>query len=82
MNPGRTVHMHLDVKGLLLHRDAALRPYRRAFTVDGRRTETVADVRRVLVDALSAGMLFLPVGPPCEGWSYHTGCPGHPQEAG
>jgi hypothetical protein len=77
----KVFHAQIDVKGLLLHRDAALRPYRRALVdADGKRCETVEDVRRVLLGCLEAGMLFLPIGVACEGWDYRKGCPGHTKE--
>jgi hypothetical protein len=30
-----------------------------------------------LYDELAKGRRVLPMGPPCEGFSYETGCPGH-----
>lgn len=38
------------------------------------------EVKDVLLDELSKGHEVLPFGKPCEGFSYKTGCPGHPVE--
>lgn len=36
--------------------------------------------RGKLMDELALGRECLPIGKPCEGWNWKTGCPGH-QEA-
>ena len=38
---------------------------------------TYEEVREWLLDRLQEGKRRLPVGEPCEGFSYETGCPGH-----
>lgn len=76
----KSFHVHIDVKEMLTHSDAGLRPFRKAFVVEGVRTSTVTEVRQILVETLANGTLFLPAGQPCEGWSYQTGCPGHERE--
>jgi hypothetical protein len=37
------------------------------------------EVREVLYDELAKGRKVIPMGEPCEGFSYDTGCPGHGQ---
>lgn len=72
-----TVHVHVDVAGLLAQGDADLTIHVGGITLRGRPCETVVDLRRALVECLEAGVKCLPVGQPCEGFSYRTGCPGH-----
>lgn len=68
------IHLCLDVEG-------ALRTYRQwagAFHENGRRL-SAAEVRKYLIDQLALGRRVIPLTePPCEGFSYETGCPGHP----
>jgi hypothetical protein len=35
------------------------------------------EARKILLQELNRGHQVLPFGPPCEGFSYVTGCPGH-----
>jgi hypothetical protein len=39
---------------------------------------TVAELRQAFVEELRQGHEVIPLGEPCEGFSYTTGCPGHP----
>lgn len=38
------------------------------------------DARNYLLDRLAEGKELLPIGEPCEGFDYKTGCPGHEPE--
>jgi hypothetical protein len=38
---------------------------------------TVSDVKDYFLNALAEGKKVIPIGEPCEGFSYITGCPGH-----
>lgn len=70
----RLIHVYLDVRGALLNytdedfvgfRDESgcqMSPY---------------EARSALLDALLSGVAALPIGEPCEGFDYKTGCPGH-----
>lgn len=40
---------------------------------------TADEVRAAFVDELTQGHEVIPIGEPCEGFSYKTGCPGHPK---
>ncbi|HEY7770471.1 hypothetical protein [Longimicrobium sp.] len=72
----KTTHMRLDVKGALMRTDRELG---RLGLVDdeGRDLKDGRKVRSALLDLLGNGVLYLPVGPRCEGWSDREGCPGH-----
>jgi hypothetical protein len=62
------MHASLDVRGAL----SAARRF--PGLVPGKR---VADRREWLLDRLGEGKRYLPLGDPCDGYSYETGCPGH-----
>jgi len=47
---------------------------------DNGRLMTPAEVRRHFEEAKAQGHRILPMNGKCEGWDYHTGCPGHPME--
>lgn len=71
---GCTMHVHWDIRGLLQWPKRKLR----GFLVDERGRKASADeVREWLLDRLAEGKKILPVGEPCEGFSFETGCPGH-----
>lgn len=38
---------------------------------------TADQAKDSILDLLSKGVEYLPIGDPCEGFSYKTGCPGH-----
>lgn len=40
--------------------------------------DNVDEGRAYLKQCLAEGKKVLPIGDPCEGFSYETGCPGHP----
>ncbi len=70
----RVLHMTIDIRGALdMPRGATRRMLRRS---DGS-IPTYEEVRVWLLDRLQEGKRRLPVGEPCEGFSYETGCPGH-----
>lgn len=70
-----TVHLSLDIGGALRWSGRQLRGM---FVHDDGRKMTADEVRGVLIDQLKLGRHVLPLGTPCEGFSYQTGCPGHP----
>ncbi len=41
---------------------------------------SVDELRAAFVEELRQGHEVIPIGEPCEGFSYKTGCPGHPVE--
>lgn len=72
----RTVHCCVDIEGVLRWSDSDLS---KLFTEDGQR-KPGRYVRDWLRLQLANGKRVLPMGDPCEGFSYLTGCPGHPVE--
>lgn len=42
---------------------------------------TPAQVKKQFELWIFEGKRVIPIGDPCEGFSYETGCPGHPAEA-
>lgn len=74
-----TIHMRLDVRGLLGQSKRDLRKWRGAITVNGRTLQTADEIREFLLDQLEQGRPYLPVGN-CPGFDFKTGCPGHRKE--
>jgi hypothetical protein len=79
-----TTHTHLcvSVRGMLHWSARETRRNLKSITKhDGTRYRTVSEFRNALMDELAQGREVLPLtNPPCEGFSFKTGCPGHPQE--
>lgn len=70
-------HPSLDVKWWLAATEQELG---KIFVQNGAKVPAEA-ARMYLLDQLADGILCIPVGEPCEGFSYQTGCPGHETEA-
>jgi hypothetical protein len=74
------IHCCMDVRGWISNYGRATKTERkrmaRGIVVDGREA-TPDEALSAMLDELAAGHLRLPVGWPCEGFSYATGCPGH-----
>lgn len=70
-----TFHMCLDVRGVLTNWKA--RQLTGMFKRADGKPSTAEETRAALLDALAAGKTVLPLGKPCEGFDYTTGCPGH-----
>jgi hypothetical protein len=71
---GLTIHTTLNVRGALEWTPTLLR----GLLHDENGDElSPGDARNALFEELSKGHEFLPIGEPCEGFSYATGCPGH-----
>jgi hypothetical protein len=70
----RTIHMCVDIAGVMRWPDKDLA---NLFTDDGVRRPGKY-VRDWLKLQLAQGKRVLPMGKPCEGFSYTDGCPGHP----
>ena len=68
--------MCLDVRGAL--RNWSDRLMRGVFRDDDGRVLSSAEAREFLFDQVALGRKVIPTGPICEGFSYDTGCPGHP----
>jgi hypothetical protein len=80
----RTVHCCVSVEGLLTWDGHSLRRLIGSITdEDGKPVADVRGIREALTSELAKGHKMLPIGKPCEGFSYETGCPGHdvPDEA-
>lgn len=71
----RTVHCCLDVRGAL--KNMARRQLDGMFRHDDGRKVSADEAKEHLMDAIAKGYEVLPFGPPCDGFSYQTGCPGH-----
>jgi len=72
----KTIHCCIDIRGVLRWKDRDLRgmfAYQNGQKLSGK------EVREVLYDELAKGRKGIPMGEPCEGFSYDTGCPGHGQ---
>lgn len=69
-----TLHMCLSVRGALRWPDAQLRYLCADENGDHLKPD---DVREWLMEQLAEGREVLPMGEPCEGFDYKTGCPGH-----
>jgi hypothetical protein len=67
-------HMCVNIEGVLRWPDSQLS---KLFTEDGKR-KNGRYVRDWLKLQLNQGKRVLPMGEACEGFSYQTGCPGHP----
>jgi hypothetical protein len=73
----RTIHLCVDIRGMIRNLpsgdwDGCCRENGRVLTRDEMFTR--------LCDALAEGKKVLPAGDECEGFSYETGCPGHPHK--
>lgn len=79
----RTIHMCISVRGMLNWSDAETRRNLKSIKKDdGTRFADIREFRRMLMDELAAGHEKLPLhNPPCEGFDYRTGCPGHEEGA-
>lgn len=68
----KTIHMCIDVRGAI---------HRGHFEgmIDSRtgRQLTDREAMDALLDLVAQGVKVVPLGEPCEGFSYETGCPGH-----
>jgi hypothetical protein len=68
-------HMCVDIEGVMRWPDGHLR---RLFSEDDGSKKSGKFVRDWLKLQLHQGKRVLPMGKECEGFSYQTGCPGHP----
>jgi hypothetical protein len=76
----RIIHCCLDVRGALKHfSDRELSGMFRNRSTG--KSLTADEARDVLYDHLAQGHEVIPMGPPCEGFDYKTGCPGHKVES-
>ena len=73
----RTLHLCLSVRGALRwDKRMMARQAKAARHADGR-VLTGEELREHLMDELAQGHEVIPLGAPCEGFDYETGCPGH-----
>jgi len=75
-----TYHLCVDVKGALLAPPSEQRRVYDTLLRDGKPCANVEEYRSALADLLADGIKVLPMGKPCDGFSYEDGCPGHPKE--
>jgi len=80
MDGYRTVHMCQSVRGPLTNwKKADWKRNARGWKQDGR-SMTGEDLKEYFLDQLALGREVIPLGEPCEGFDYKTGCPGHDVE--
>lgn len=65
-------HVCIDISGGIKN----ARALRGCITTDGKRLDTVAEVRSFLREQLALGRKVLPCGD-CDNFDYQTGCKGH-----
>lgn len=70
-----TVHCSLDVENSL--RTFKAQNWKRSMKDETGRRLTPAECKDFLLSQLKLGRTCIPIGEPCEGFSYETGCPGH-----
>lgn len=74
----RSIHICLDVRGCI-HNGEWRRSMVGCCTDATGRKLTAREILDELLDHVAAGHKVIPFGEPCEGFSYETGCPGHPE---
>jgi len=82
MKLGHTYHCHISVRGYIERLSCRSREAKRVvrgMTVNGRQA-TPEEAREWLMDQLAQGHEAVPIGDPCDGWDWKTGCQGHPCE--
>ena len=73
-----THHMGVSLTGIIRQDGRSLRRFMKGFSHDdGKPFTSVSEFRSALTDLVSSGVLMIPIGEKCEGWSDKTGCPGH-----
>lgn len=74
----RTIHMCQSVEGPLMnYRVSDWKRIAKCVTRDDGSRMTWEEVKQWFIDELAKGHKVIPLGKPCEGFSYVTGCPGH-----
>jgi hypothetical protein len=77
----KILHCHISVRGFLGASDSELgRMLSSVMKPGGERFASVHEFRHALMDDLAKGREALPVGEPCDGFDFKTGCPGHQVE--
>lgn len=77
----QTIHICISVRGMLNWSKAEAKRNMKSITKsDGTHYRDFDELRHELMNELAAGHEVLPMGEPCEGFDYKTGCPGHETE--
>ena len=78
----RTIHVCVDVRGLLRGLAFSEDPWFMEILNDPETGKAITkeELFEKLCDELIAGHRKMPIGEPCDGFSYETGCPGHEHE--
>ena len=69
-------HMCIDVQGCIMGISSSRKKYSMFDDKNGKPILRETAIRSLL-DELGKGRKVIPMGEPCEGFSYETGCPGH-----
>lgn len=75
----RLTHVHISVVGALANVAMHDEVYD-TLCIHGKHCGSPEEYRQALRELLDNNILAMPVGSPCEGFSYQTGCPGHEVE--
>lgn len=75
----RTIHVCLDVRGCIHNGEWRRSLVGACYDSKTSRKLTASEILDELLDHVAAGHKVIPYGNPCEGFSYETGCPGHPE---
>lgn len=68
----KILHVGLSIRGALKDETLA-----RCITAKDGRQLSQLEIHNILCDLLADGVEMIPIGEPCEGWNWKTGCPGH-----
>ena len=71
------IHMCVDVRGIIRRLSASRAKMAPGITDGHGRPVTRLHAIELFMDELAKGHKVVPMGEPCEGFSYETGCPGH-----
>lgn len=72
----KTIHMRASIKGMLMRSDRELAG---VLQDDAGRALRPAEARRMLLDELEQGHLYIKCGP-CDNWDPREGCLGHAEK--
>jgi hypothetical protein len=72
-----TIHVSVSIRGLITQLSRSRARYSKLVSDDAGNPMTRLAALNQLMDELAKGHEYLPIGEPCIGFSYITGCLGH-----